>query len=536
TGTTIADSSTGSGVRKADERAFADLAGSGRDNGVATVGSLRVAFEHRQRTSANANDWYIIAAAPALETGIASYLGVRTLLLVGAALTLLVLALASFRSYQRRLEHAAVTDALTGLPNRDRLCNAVKQALSGRRRRGGEVAVLVIDLDRFKEVNDTLGHHCGDQLLMAVGPRIRSVLRDGDTIARLGGDEFGLLLPGVTGPSEAIDIARRIIDKLSEPFQINDLALEVEASIGIAIAPQHGDDYTELLQHADTAMYLAKLSGLGVSLYDRALDSHDPRRLSLLGELRHALDNDELTLYYQPKTLLQTDELRGVEALVRWNHPQRGLMMPDEFIPYAEHTSLIQPLTDWVIERAARDIRSWLDAGREISVSVNVSARSLHDNRLCDSIAERLQRYDVPSHLLVVEITETAIMTEPAKAREVLVALNAMGVEVSIDDFGTGHSSLAYLTSLPIHELKIDKSFVTHMCSRTDDAVIVRSVIDLGHNLGLRVVAEGVENAGTREQLVEAGCVMAQGYLWSKPLPVGDFDAWLEAHRQPVHP
>ena len=540
TGTTIADSSrsaaSGPGGTADESDSFAELAKSGRDAGVATVGNLRVAFEHRIRTQSNANDWYIIAASPALDAGLASYLGARTLVLVGAAFALFVLALASFRSYQRRLEQAAVTDALTSLPNRNLLCDNVKQALTARRRHGGEVAVLVIDLDRFKEVNDTLGHHCGDQLLVAIGPRIRSVLRDGDTIARLGGDEFGLLLPGIHGSAEAVDVANRILARLSEPFQINDLALEVEASIGIAVAPQHGDDYTELLQHADTAMYVAKLSGLGASLYDTALDPHDQRRLSMLSDLRRALDNDELVLHYQPKTLLPTDDVRGVEALVRWNHPQLGLTMPDDFIPYAEHTSLIQPLTDWVIERAIKDIRTWLDAGREISVSINVSARSLHDNRLCESIAAQLERHAVPSRLLIVEITETAIMTEPVKAREVLVALNAMGVELSIDDFGTGHSSLAYLTSLPIHELKIDKSFVTHMCSRSDDAVIVRSVIDLGHNLGLRVVAEGVEDGGTREQLVEAGCLMAQGYLWSRPLALGDLNLWLDSHRQSVHP
>ncbi len=263
TGMTLADSgrSVGSdgGIRADANYDFGELARSGRGDGVATVGNLRVAFEHRERTTSNVNDWYIVAAAPALDAGLATYFGVRTLVLVGAALALLMLALASFRSYQRRLEQAAVTDALTGLPNRNLLYDHVKQALTARRRHGGEVALMVIDLDGFKEVNDTLGHHCGDQLLVAIGPRIRSVLRDGDTIARLGGDEFGLLLPGIHGSAEAIDVANRIIAKLREPFQIYDSTLSVEASIGIAIAPQHGDDYTELLQHADKAMYGAKL-------------------------------------------------------------------------------------------------------------------------------------------------------------------------------------------------------------------------------------------------------------------------------------
>ncbi len=311
TGTTLADSSrsaTTDAAAPADEnRDFAELVRSGRAGGVATVGNLRVAFEHRESTPSNANDWYIIAAAPAVDTGLTTYFGFWTLFLVGAALALLVLALASFRSYQRRLEQAALTDALTSLPNRNLLGDNVKQALAARRRHGGEVAVLVIDLDRFKEVNDTLGHHVGDQLLVAIGPRIRSVLRDGDTIARLGGDEFGLLLPGVHGSAEAIDVANRILVKLSEPFQINGVILEVEASIGIAIAPQHGDDYTELLQHADKAMYGAKLAGLGASLYATPLDPHGQRRLSMHSELRCGLDNDELVLHYEPKTLLPTD-------------------------------------------------------------------------------------------------------------------------------------------------------------------------------------------------------------------------------------
>jgi diguanylate cyclase (GGDEF)-like protein len=264
TGTTIAESGrsvpTDDGAPTAESDGFAELAGSGRGDGVATIGNLRVAFEHRESTPSNANDWYIVAAAPAIHAGVATYFGIRTLILVGAALALLVLALASFRSYQRRLEQAAMTDALTSLPNRSLLCGQVKQALASRRRHGGEVAVMVIDLDRFKEVNDTLGHHCGDQLLVAIGPRIRSVLRDGDTVARLGGDEFGLLLPGIRGPAEAIEIADRILAKLREPFRINGVSVEVEASLGIAIAPQHGDDYNELLQHADKAMYGAKLN------------------------------------------------------------------------------------------------------------------------------------------------------------------------------------------------------------------------------------------------------------------------------------
>ena len=525
TGTTLADSYHPGAA--GNDRTFADLVGSETANGVVSIDGSRVAYQHLYPTGANANDWFVIATAPVVDAGLSGYLDVKTLILVGAALVLFMCALASFRGYQRRLEDAAVTDALTALPNRNLLCDDVEDALGDRRRHGGEIAVLVLDLDRFKEVNDTLGHLCGDQLLAAIGPRIRTALRDRDTIARLGGDEFGLLLRDIHGPDDAMDVARRILDRLGEPFHIGDLALEVEASVGIAIAPMHGDDYTELLQHADTAMYVAKQSGLGVSLYDPAIDSHDPRRLSMLSELRQALDSDELQLYYQPKVDLATGDVCGLEALLRWNHSTRGLITPDEFIPYAEHTALIQPLTEWVVDHAVADIRRWLDAGRELTVSINVSARSLHDQRICDHITSQLTLLDVPGRLLTVEITETAIMTEPTKAREVLMALSATGVELSIDDFGTGQSSLAYLTTLPINELKVDRSFVSHMRTRADDAVIVRSVIDLGHNLGLRVVAEGVEDDMTRDELLGAGCLMAQGFLWSRPVPVDTLDRWL---------
>ena len=344
------------------------------------------------------------------------------------------------------------------------------------------------------------------------------------------------MLSGGLPEADALEVAQRVLAGFSEPFQVENLAIEMKASIGVAIAPRHGTDYALLLQHADTAMYVAKVSGSGVSVYDPALHSHDPQRLSMLGDLRRAIDNQELALHYQPKTCLPTNTTCGMEALLRWHHPRRGLTMPGDFIPYAEHTSLIQPLTKWVIEHAIRDMRSWLDEGRELLVSINVSARSLHDFRLCDVIAEKLKRYDVPSRLLVLEITETAFMTEPAKAREVLIALSAMGIELSIDDFGTGHSSLTYLTSLPIHELKIDKSFVMAMGHGTDDAVIVKSVIDLGHNLGLRVVAEGVEDRRTCDLLVEAGCRMAQGYLWSRPIPFDRIGPWIDMLLEPVRP
>ena len=495
-------------------------------DGILTVAGQRLSYTLVPSSPANANDWHVVSAAPAPDTGLLADFDFRTLILLVAAGALLGFAVASFRAYQRRLEFAAVTDPLTQLPNRNMLADRVEQALLARRRTNDDVAVLVLDLDRFKEVNDTLGHHCGDELLQQVGPRIRAELRESDTVARLGGDEFAVLLPSVNGISAAMEVAGRILEGVRQPFTVGALALEVEASVGIALAPYHGESFEQLLQHADAAMYVAKESSLGATLYDKAFDTHNPRRLSMLAELRRAIDKDELELYYQPKAMLPTEELRGVEALLRWNHPARGTVMPNDFIPFAEHTALIQPLTDWVIEHAAADVRRWLDGGREIAVSVNVSARSLLDNRLCETIREVLEVHGIPSRLLVVEITETAIMTDPNKARDVLVALNAMGIEVSIDDFGTGYSSLAYLKTLPVHELKIDRSFVMNMCAHPDDAVIVRSVIDLGRNLGLRVIAEGVEDADTCRHLVEAGCQMAQGYLWSKPIPAAALDEW----------
>jgi diguanylate cyclase (GGDEF)-like protein len=513
-------------------RSFVDLVASRVDSGVSTFGNRRAAFERMKNTTTNANDWYIVASGPALAAGLADNFGPSTLIPMAAGLIMIAFALASFRGYQHWLKVAALSDPLTRLPNRNMFADRVQQALLANKRSGADLAVLVLDLDRFKEINDTLGHHCGDELLMAIGPRIQTALRQSDTVARLGGDEFAILLPTVEGPSHALEVAQRILACLREPFVVGELSLDIEASIGIAVAPFHGEDFNELLQHADIAMYVAKNSHVGASLYDTALDTYNPARLSMLGELRRAIEEDELELYYQPKITLANQKLYGVEALLRWNHPQRGLVMPDEFIPFAEHTALIGPLTDWVINQAMADVRRWLDHGREVIVSVNVSTHSLLDQRLCDTVREILERHSVPSRLLMIEITETAIMTDPAQAREVLVALDALGVELSIDDFGTGYSSLAYLRTLPVHELKIDRSFVMNMCSQTGDAVIVRSVIDLGRNLGLRVIAEGVEDVDARDQLLANGCEIGQGYLWSRPVPRVGIEAMLDL--QPV--
>jgi diguanylate cyclase (GGDEF)-like protein len=427
-------------------------------------------------------------------------------------------------------QHQALHDGLTGLPNRTLLHDRIDQAIRQADRELVPAALLLLDLDRFKEVNDTLGHHYGDQLLIQVGERLLGTLRAIDTVARLGGDEFAVLLPRIETSAGATAVAAKLQTALAEQFLLEDLMLDVEASIGVALYPDHASDPDELLQHADIAMYVAKETHVGFVLFDPKQDQHNPRRLALLGELRRAIEQRQLVLDYQPKVDAHTRQLLGVEALVRWQHPEHGLLPPAEFIPLAERTGLIGPLTHYVLDAALRECRSWQQNGNEVSVAVNVSARRLLDLTFPDEVAELLATRGVPARLLVVEITESTIMADPTRALEILGRLNKMGVQVSIDDFGTGYSSMAYLKSLPVHELKIDRSFVTQMTANSRDAVIVRSTVDLGRNLGLRVVAEGVEDAATLEQLDALGCDAIQGYYISRPMSPGDLVHWLQQH------
>jgi len=425
-------------------------------------------------------------------------------------------------------QHQALHDGLTGLPNRTLLRDRTDQAIHQADRELVPAALLLIDLDRFKEVNDTLGHHYGDQLLVQVGERLRGSLREVDTVARLGGDEFAVLLPRIETADGATTVARKLQAALEEPFLLEDLALDVEASIGVAIYPQHGSDTDELLQHADIAMYVAKDTHAGFVLFDPKQDQHSPDRLALLGELRRAIDQQQLVLHYQPKVDAHTGQMLGVEALVRWQHPEHGLLSPGDFIPLAERTGLIGPLTNYVLDAALRQCRTWQQTGHELSMAVNVSARSLLDLAFPDQVAKLLARWEVPARLLVVEITESTIMADPTHALQVLGRLDAMGVQVSIDDFGTGYSSMAHLKTLPVHELKVDRSFVSQMINNASDEVIVRSTIDLGRNLGLRVVAEGVEDEATWQALDALGCDAIQGYHVSRPVPPDDLIHWLE--------
>jgi diguanylate cyclase len=359
-----------------------------------------------------------------------------------------------------RAVHDSMHDSLTGLPNRTLLADRFGQALRADARSGTSTGLLLIDLDRFKEVNDTFGHHYGDQLLTQVGPRLTAALREVDTVARLGGDEFAVLLPGVRSVRDAIAVAANLRAVLEAPFHVEGIDLDLEASVGVVLSGEHGDDANVLLQRADVAMYVAKARDLGVFVYDPSADGHSPAKLALLGDLRRALDRGELVLHYQPKISISSGEVVGAEALVRWQHPERGLIFPDEFIPLAEHTGLIGPLTRYVLSSALARARKWSDAGRTLSVSVNLSARNLLDERLPAQVAELLFAHGVAADLLILEVTESAIMTEPVKAQHLLEQLSALGVRISIDDFGVGYTSLSQLKTLPVSELKIDRSLV----------------------------------------------------------------------------
>ena len=422
--------------------------------------------------------------------------------------------------------HDALHDALTGLPNRTLLADRFDQALRAGTRTSSTTALLLIDLDRFKEVNDTLGHHVGDQLLAQIGPRLAGALRGADTVARLGGDEFAVLLPDVDGLSGALDVASRLRQALAEAFTIEDVELDIDASIGVVISGAHGADAQTLLQRADIAMYVAKQQKSGVVVYDPENDDHSPERLSLLGQLRRGIERGELFLHYQPKIDLKTRQVVGVEALVRWQHPDRGMVPPNDFIPLAEHTGIIGPLTEAVLNMALAQIKVWADGGHHIPVAVNISARNLSDDTFAEKVKGLLARHAVASGMLEVEVTESAVMLEPEKAARILKELHAIGVRIAIDDFGAGYTSLAQLKNLPISELKIDKSFILAMHSNADDAMIVKSMIDLGHGLSFKVVAEGIETADAVTTLADLECDIGQGYHLCRPALPQAFMEW----------
>jgi len=430
-----------------------------------------------------------------------------------------------------QLRYDAEYDALTGLANRSRFLHRLELALEeAAGQPGSGPAVLLLDLNRFKMVNDTLGHDVGDRLLRAVGARIAAVVPAQATVARLGGDEYAVLLPRcAAGEADALSVAGAVHQALDQPFPLDGFNLDASAAIGAAYSTEGGLDATTMLARADIAMYAAKKALLPVQTYSAELDQTTPRRLALVGELRHAIDHGGLVLHYQPQVALSTHTLAGVEALVRWQHPLHGLIYPDEFIPLAEHTGLITALTTVVLDTALGQCRVWLDQGRRIGVAVNISVRGLIDSAFPDEVAAVLAATNVPASLLTLELTEGSVMTDPSRTLPVLQALHELGVELSIDDFGTGYSSLAYLSQLPVDEVKIDKSFVMQMGSDASSCTIVHAVVDLGRNLGLRVVAEGVEDEASREALTQMGCAVGQGYLFSRPVSAEALQAWLSA-------
>ena len=421
----------------------------------------------------------------------------------------------------------AYQDTLTGLPNRALFNDRLTQATAIAKRKDLPLSIVVIDLDRFKAVNDTLGHAAGDEVLREVGKRLRALLRESDTIARLGGDEFAILLPDADA-DRVMRVVYKILQALEAPIQLGEQWLDVGGSAGIASYPQHSDDPGTLMRYADMAMYVAKRNNSGSAAYDPDLDDSRQEHLSLLGELRRAVEKNELLLYYQPKMDLASNRPIGVEALVRWQHPSRGFVPPGEFIPFAERTGYIKVLTQWIIETAMRQCGRWVEQGIRLQISLNISARDLLTPDLPNRIHDAMLKYRVPPELVCLEITESGFMDDPVRALQTLTRLNALGVKLSVDDYGTGYSSLAYLKKLPVDEMKIDQAFVKNMVTDNDDLVIVRSTIELGHNLGLKVVAEGVEDKATLDKLEQLGCDLAQGYYISRPLPAEKLEVWLQ--------
>jgi diguanylate cyclase (GGDEF)-like protein/PAS domain S-box-containing protein len=430
---------------------------------------------------------------------------------------------------EQSLHRMRFYDQLTGLPNRVLLLHRLGRGLADAASTGGQLALLIVALDRFREVGNTLGHHNSDLIVRDLAARLGEVLGTADQVARLRGDEFGILIPDADGRL-AKRVAGQTLAALERPFMVQGLPIEVSASVGMAVAPDHGSEAERLLRRADAAVQAARKLGSGSSvLYSEAHEPHDPSRLALLGELRQALDANQLVLHYQPKVDLRTRKVVGAEALLRWTHPRRGLVPPDEFIPLAEQTGLMRPLTRWVLDRAVGEARRFKRDGRDLKVAVNVSARNLHDAQIVDQVADALLTHDMPAERLQLEVTESAVMSDVSRAADVLGALTRRGVTVSIDDFGTGYSSLSLLRRLPVGELKIDRTFVKGMDGNGgEDTAIVRSTSELAHNLGLSVVAEGVEDQKTLDALTRMGCDHAQGYHIARPMPADELVRWLE--------
>ena len=428
----------------------------------------------------------------------------------------------------------AMTDDLTLMPNRRHFLRCVRDGIIASRATGESVALMIVDLDHFKELNDTLGHDAGDQLLRQVGERLHEVLRASDTAARLGGDEFGVLLADSSDGANAELVAQKILKAIAQPFPIKSVGLRVTASIGIALFPEHAENDEQLMQHADVAMYEAKAAQSGYACYARERDKHSLERLTLAGELSHALENGEIEAYFQPKADAGSRRIVGVEALVRWQHPTRGLISPAEFVTVAEQAGLGRALTRRMLDLALKQARIWRDEGFDLHVAVNTTVADLQDTQFPAEVAETLEAHGLPPEVLVLEVTENMVLADPVRVGDVLAQLGELGLGLSLDDFGTGFSSLTHLKSLPVGEVKIDRSFVGRMTTDPVDAAIVQATIQLAHSIGIRVVAEGIEDQVTWSSLVANRCELVQGYALSRPLPALDLDALLRAQPLPV--
>ena len=437
------------------------------------------------------------------------------------------------RKQMEEIEYRALYDGLTELPNRSLFRERIEETIAAPSSDGGTATVMLLDVDRFKDINEALGHDLGDLLLKELGKRLRVLVEPTETLARLSGDEFGILLPDASA-DQARAVADRLHQALETPFALRGLPLEIAVSVGIAVYPDHGEDVETLLQHADVAMYFAKDSHLRTAVYDAGQDTSDAARLALAGELRGAIETGQLLVFFQPKADLHSGRVVGAEALVRWQHPERGFIPPNEFIPIAERTGLIKPLSRYVLAAAVKQCAAWNAAGYDLRVSVNVTVPDLLDFDFPDRIEALIDEADVGPEQLELEITETTILADPVHVREVLTRLNEFGLRFAIDDFGTGYSSLAYLRRLPVHTIKIDRSFVMGMSEDASDATIVRSTIDLGRNLGLEVVAEGVETQEVWSELRALGCSVAQGYLVGRPVPADELTPLLAERGHPA--
>lgn len=429
--------------------------------------------------------------------------------------------------HEQALTYQALHDTVTGLPNRTLLQDRIEQAVRAAARSGRPFALITLDLDGFEEINDTLGHRVGDEVLKEVGARLVRALRTSDTVARLGGDEFAVVLPAVAGEVYADHVARKITLALNRAFDLEQRVLHLGVAMGIALYPQHGEDADSLFRHANTALYSAKRGGSGCAIYDPAQDRDNVRRLALANDLHDALERDSLSVHFQPIVDLRAGCAIGVETLLRWQHPTQGPIRPDEIIPIAERSGLIKPLTLWVLDAALQQQAEWQRQGASLRVSVNLSVWSLQEPKLIQDIEEALAHWSTPASNLELEITESAMMSDPRRSLEILTQLSEMGVRLAVDDYGTGFSSLAYLKRLPVDSIKIDKSFIMTMDRDEEDAAIVRSTVELAHMLGLSVVAEGVESQPISDRLAALGCDMAQGYHYCRPASADTLDHWL---------